>query len=94
LPHRRKAFVLEPATKRRFVVSNGGEMPAVYLRSLCEQGFSRRAELGKLIQGDMAATDRASSSSWASFPLWMYGAGFTHLHVIVEDIAPHGFGLI
>ena len=50
-----EAFVLEPATKKRFVVSNGGEMSALYLRSLREQGFSRRAELGKLIQGDMAA---------------------------------------
>merc|ERR1719316_436887 len=30
-------------------------MSALYLRSLREQGFSRRAELGKLIQGDMAA---------------------------------------
>merc|ERR1712157_154582 len=43
----------------RFVVSNGGEMSALYLRSLREQGFSRRAELGKLIQGDMAAFEEA-----------------------------------
>merc|ERR1711871_324880 len=54
-----EAFVLEPATKKRFVVSNGGEMSALYLRSLREQGFSRRAELGKLIQGDMAAFEEA-----------------------------------
>jgi len=54
-----EAFVLEPATKKRFVVSNGGEVSAAYLRSLREQGFSRRAELGKLIQGDMAAFEEA-----------------------------------
>merc|ERR1711924_178979 len=46
-------------TKKRFVVSDGGEMSALYLRSLREQGFSRRAELGKLIQGDMAAFEEA-----------------------------------
>merc|ERR1712176_1359187 len=45
--------------KKRFVVSNGGEMSALYLRSLREQGFSRRAEPGKLIQGDMAAFEEA-----------------------------------
>ena len=36
---------------QNILVSNGGEVSAAYLRSLRELGYTRRAELGKLIAG-------------------------------------------
>jgi len=48
-----EAFVVRPAAQKRLVVENGGLQSRAFLKELREEGFSRRGEVAKMINGSL-----------------------------------------
>lgn len=50
-----EAFLIEPLTKRSVKLAQGNDYAVKYLRQLREQGYSRRGEIAKIVNGGLQA---------------------------------------